>query len=131
MKAHWCCCVTLWLRGQVPLGKPTHFPLAYVPVAPASTHSALTHTASLVFISSYPGLFNVTGANFIQLLHCKSEINLSGRIKETTKKHMSRKRLNGAPDMNVMALTQLPAIYRPPVDSETHISTKVLIVAAP
>lgn len=56
------------------------------------------------------------GANFIKLLHRKSEINLSVHIKESANKHMSGKRLNGAPDMMVMAPTQLQAIYRLSVD---------------
>lgn len=69
------------------------------------------------------------GDNFIKLLHRKSEMNLSVHIKETANKHMSRKRLNGAGDMIVVASTQLQAIYRPPVDPDAYITKKMLTVA--
>lgn len=62
--------------------------------------------------------------NFINLLHCKSKINLSVHIQETANKHTSRKRLNGAPDMIVMASTKLQTIYRLSADPEVHIKKK-------
>lgn len=63
-------------------------------------------------------------ANFIDLLQCKSEINLSVHIKETANKWRSRKRLNGAPVMIAMASTQLQTIYRLSVESESQITKK-------
>lgn len=62
--------------------------------------------------------------NFINLLHCKSKINLSVHIQETANKHTSRKRLNGAPDIIVMASTKLQTIYRLSADPEVHIKKK-------
>lgn len=93
-----------------------HLPLAYVPVAPASMHYALYHTAWLSLSPSFLGWSMSQGVNFNKVVYCKSEINLSEYIKETTNKHMSGKRLNGAPDMIVMASTKLRPIYRLSVD---------------
>lgn len=109
--------------------KPYTFPTGLCPCW-LHTLCSRSHCLACLYLC-LPGLLMSRGANFMKLLHCKSEISLSVDTKETANKHLSRKRLNGAPDMIAMALTQLQAIYRPSADPDAHFIKQMLIVATP
>lgn len=95
--------------------KPCTFPIGLCPCWPLSLHSmhslTLPSLSSPLFFSPLHCLMS-RGANFIKLLHCKSEINLSVHMKVAANKNTSRKRLKVAPDMTVMASRELQTIYR-------------------
>lgn len=73
---------------------------------------ALSHLSCLtVFFFFFLACLMSRGANFIKPMQCKSEIKLSAHIKEDMNKNMSRKRLNGAPHMTVMASASSTIAY--------------------